>query len=64
MDDQWESEITEYGAINITGFRIIDADRAAVKEFYKDWSRFDVIGKDHLRQSISVGRPVFFFSSS
>lgn len=33
MDDRWESEVVEYGAINITGFRIVDVTRKPVKEF-------------------------------
>ncbi|XP_014208745.1 glutamate receptor 1 [Copidosoma floridanum] len=37
MDDRWESEVIEYGAINITGFRIVDANRAHVKEFLVGW---------------------------
>lgn len=53
MDDRWESEIIEYGAINITGFRIVDDDRTLVRDFLKDWIHFDV-SKDHPRQSISV----------
>ncbi|XP_055317645.1 glutamate receptor 1-like isoform X2 [Sitodiplosis mosellana] len=41
MDDRWESEITEYGAINITGFRIVDTDRRNVREFLDGWKRLD-----------------------
>lgn len=33
MDERWESEVVEYGAINITGFRIVDVSKANVKEF-------------------------------
>nr|QHN69194.1 ionotropic receptor 13 [Sirex nitobei] len=41
MDDRWESEVIEYGAINITGFRIVDATRRHVKEFLDGWRRLD-----------------------
>lgn len=41
MDDRWESEITEYGAINITGFRIVDTERRYVREFLDGWKRLD-----------------------
>ncbi|XP_034938822.1 glutamate receptor 1-like isoform X2 [Chelonus insularis] len=41
MDDRWESEVIEYGAINITGFRIVDASRRPVKEFLDSWRRLD-----------------------
>lgn len=32
MDDQWENEVTQYGAVNITGFRIMDYSRQVVRE--------------------------------
>lgn len=43
MDDRWESEITEYGAINITGFRLVDPGRRYVREFLESWKRLDPI---------------------
>lgn len=33
MDERWESEVVEYGAINITGFRIVDSYKPYVKDF-------------------------------
>lgn len=41
MDDRWESEVIEYGAINITGFRIIDSTRKHVRDFLEGWKRLD-----------------------
>lgn len=41
MDDRWESEISEYGALNITGFRIVDTERRYVREFLDGWKRLD-----------------------
>ena len=41
MDDRWESEIIEYGAINITGFRIVDSNRRYVRDFLEGWRRLD-----------------------
>ncbi|KAL9901601.1 glutamate receptor 1 isoform X2 [Glossina fuscipes] len=41
MDDRWESEIIEFGAINITGFRLVDTNRRLIKEFYESWKRLD-----------------------
>uniref|UniRef100_A0A1A9UP33 Receptor ligand binding region domain-containing protein n=1 Tax=Glossina austeni TaxID=7395 RepID=A0A1A9UP33_GLOAU len=41
MDDRWESEIIEFGAINITGFRLVDTNRRLIKEFYDSWKRLD-----------------------
>lgn len=55
MDDRWESEIIEFGAINITGFRIVDTNRRLVREFYDSWKRLDPqmsVGAG--RESISV----------
>jgi glutamate receptor, ionotropic, invertebrate len=41
MDERWESEIIEYGAINITGFRILDTHKRYVKEFLEGWKKLD-----------------------
>lgn len=41
MDERWESEIIEYGAINITGFRMIDTSKQYVKEFLNGWKKLD-----------------------
>jgi hypothetical protein len=41
MDERWESEIIEYGAINITGFRILDTHKRYVKEFLEGWRKLD-----------------------
>lgn len=41
MDDRWESEVMEYSAINITGFRIVDNSRRYVKDFLDGWKRLD-----------------------
>lgn len=54
MDDRWESEITEYGAINITGFRIVDMNRPVVKQFFSEWGNFEVTPQNPKRQTISV----------
>lgn len=42
MDDRWESEVIEYGAINITGFRIVDNSKKHVRNFLE--------GKEQLKQ--------------
>ncbi|CAH0545662.1 unnamed protein product [Brassicogethes aeneus] len=41
MDDRWESEVIEYGAINITGFRIVDESKKHVKDFLENWKRLE-----------------------
>ncbi|GFG28171.1 hypothetical protein Cfor_07823, partial [Coptotermes formosanus] len=41
MDDRWETEVIEYGAINITGFRIVDSSRRFVKDFLEGWRKLD-----------------------
>lgn len=58
MDDRWESEITEYGAINITGFRIVDTERRYVREFLDGWKRLDPITSIGAgKESITVCSP-------
>lgn len=41
MDDRWESAVSEFGAINITGFRIVDEKRRYVREFADGWKNLD-----------------------
>lgn len=41
MDDHWENEVTEYGAVNITGFRIVDHSRKIVRDFMDGLRRMD-----------------------
>lgn len=56
MDDRWETEVIEYGAINITGFRIVDSSRRYVKDFLEGWRKLDPITSQGAgRDSISVG---------
>jgi hypothetical protein len=43
MDERWESEIIEYGAINITGFRILDTYKRNVREFLEGWRKLDAV---------------------
>ncbi|XP_030021689.2 glutamate receptor 1 [Manduca sexta] len=39
MDDRWEKEVTEFGAINITGFRVLDFSRKLVRDFIVNWKK-------------------------
>ncbi|XP_049960400.1 glutamate receptor 1-like [Schistocerca serialis cubense] len=41
MDDHWETDVTEYGAVNITGFRIVDGSRNFVRDFLDGWRKID-----------------------
>lgn len=41
MDDRWDERVKEYGAINITGFRIIETERPIVQQFYRSWETLD-----------------------
>lgn len=59
MDDRWETEVIEYGAINITGFRIVDTSRRYVKDFLDGWKRLDPTtslgaGKESISVSVYV----------
>jgi hypothetical protein len=60
MDDRWESEVIEYGAINITGFRIVDSSRRYVKDFLEGWRKLDPNTSPGAgRESISVSLLAF-----
>lgn len=55
MDDRWETEVMEYSALNITGFRIVDNNRRYVKEFLDGWKRLDpAMSAGAGKESISV----------
>lgn len=51
MDDLWENEVLEYGAVNITGFRIIDHSRKIVRDFMDGLRRMDSRSKDTISVS-------------
>ncbi|XP_066945637.1 glutamate receptor 1-like [Macrobrachium rosenbergii] len=38
MDERWEEEVKEFGAVNITGFRIVDLSSPYVRSFISTWS--------------------------
>lgn len=42
MDDRWEKEVSEFGAINITGFRVLDFSRKVVRDFIDVWKKDSV----------------------
>ncbi|XP_068222517.1 glutamate receptor 1-like isoform X2 [Palaemon carinicauda] len=41
MDERWEEEVKEFGAVNITGFRIVDTSRPYVTNFLDTWATLD-----------------------
>lgn len=69
MDDHWESEIIEYGAVNITGFRLLDMNQWVVKNFLAQWKNLDPIaspgaGKDTVSVSLIQFMHVIFIQFS
>ncbi|XP_068143181.1 glutamate receptor 1 isoform X2 [Drosophila tropicalis] len=44
MDNHWPSDVVEFGAINITGFRIVDTNRRAVRDFHDSRKRLEPLG--------------------
>lgn len=56
MDDHWENEVTEYGAVNITGFRIVDHSRKIVRDFMDGLRRMDPRFKGTI--SVSTTLPI------
>jgi glutamate receptor, ionotropic, invertebrate len=67
MDERWESEIIEYGAINITGFRILDTHKRNVREFLEGWRKLDTAswigaGRDSISGNIQPHySPLFLY---
>ncbi|CAH0577972.1 unnamed protein product [Chrysodeixis includens] len=48
MDDRWEKEVMEFGAINITGFRVLDWSRKVVRDFVDIWKRDSISAQSAL----------------
>lgn len=57
MDDHWENEVTEYGAVNITGFRIVDHSSKMVKDFLEGLRRVD----PRFKETVSVCKNLIYF---
>eukprot|EP00094_Tigriopus_californicus_P004677 TCALIF_04499-PA protein Name:"Similar to GluRIA Glutamate receptor 1 (Drosophila melanogaster)" AED:0.23 eAED:0.23 QI:77/0.88/0.9/1/1/0.9/10/441/909 len=41
LDDHWDSGVAEYGAINVTGFRLINPKADFAKQFLETWKSLD-----------------------
>ena len=55
MDEPWEASVSEYGALNVTGFRIVDPGRKVVRDFLSKWSGLDQVNFPEAgKPSISV----------
>ena len=50
LDSQWEVDVKEYAAINITGFRLVDTSNPFVQNFLRKWRTLDpkkIIFREH-----------------
>lgn len=57
FDDTWESNVLEFNAVNITGFRMVDTSRKYVQDFLQKWSVLDAVqfpgaGKESISVSV------------
>ncbi|XP_063698302.1 glutamate receptor 1-like [Culicoides brevitarsis] len=43
MDTDWETNVIEFSAVNITGFRIIDESRSFTKHFMDTWRKHEAV---------------------
>lgn len=59
LDAQWEADVQEYGAINITGFRIVDTTNPFVQNFLRKWRVLDPKVYSGVGEYISVSRAPF-----
>lgn len=39
LDDDWDSKVAEFGAVNITGFRLIDPTTDLSRQFRRNWKQ-------------------------
>ncbi|XP_071044207.1 glutamate receptor 1 isoform X2 [Parasteatoda tepidariorum] len=59
MDEYWKKEVQEFGAINITGFRIIQAQSPETTQFLSMWktlnsSRWPGAGTEHISAAVAL----------
>lgn len=41
LDDFWDTSVIEYGAINMTGLRLVNTDSFSAREFFQRWRELD-----------------------
>ena len=41
LDDYWDKNVIEYGAINMTGLRLVNTDSYYARDFLKRWRTLD-----------------------
>ena len=41
LDDYWDKNVVEYGAINMTGLRLVNTDSYYARDFLKRWRTLD-----------------------
>lgn len=54
MDTDWETNVIEFSAVNITGFRIIDESRSFIKQFLDSWKKHDISSHNAPKRTITV----------
>lgn len=54
MDTDWETNVIEFSAVNITGFRIIDENRSFTKQFLDSWKKHDLASHNAPKRTITV----------
>ncbi|GFQ93706.1 glutamate receptor 1 [Trichonephila clavata] len=59
MDEYWKSDVHEFGAINITGFRIIQSQSPEFMQFLSTWktlnsSRWPGAGTEHISAAVAL----------
>lgn len=54
MDSDWETNVIEFSAVNITGFRIIDENRNFIKQFLDSWRKQDMHTHSTVKRTLTV----------
>lgn len=63
MDDYWNSQVLEFGAVNITGFRILQPSSLEFRTFFNSWKSLDSHrwpdpSKTQISVSVEPGTPL------
>ena len=54
LDHQWSSDIAEYGAINVTGLRMVDFKSKVARQFFRNWDNLQRDSEDNGKRDVST----------
>uniref|UniRef100_A0A336MVV7 CSON005520 protein n=1 Tax=Culicoides sonorensis TaxID=179676 RepID=A0A336MVV7_CULSO len=62
MDTDWETNVIEFSAVNITGIRLIDESRSFVKQFLDSWKKHEALTNHNPKRTITAQAALIYDS--